>query len=75
VGGSYRTLSPAMREWRAARRTASEGPAEPVPEAVAERAVRPVSRTREGNMKIEKTKPKKSISEVVRLAGCLIAVV
>jgi len=44
-------------------------------EAVAERAVRPVSRTREGNMKIEKTKPKKSISEVVRLAGCLIAVV
>jgi len=34
VGGSYRTLSPAMREWRAARQTAAAD----VPPAVAERA-------------------------------------
>ncbi len=38
VGGSYRDLSPALREWKVARRTAPAPPANGAPEAVAERA-------------------------------------
>ena len=38
VGGSYRTLSPALREWKAARKEAAGPQPATVPQAVAERA-------------------------------------